>query len=105
MYNKVAVIGDEDSILAFKAAGFEIFNAVEPDEVRQIIRDMTDYAVVYLTEDVARTIPDIIKKAKTKAYPILIPIPTAKSEDLSLGMQGIKKDVEKALGVDMLFKK
>ena len=35
MYKKVAVVGDKDSILAFKALGIEVFPVVESDEAKK----------------------------------------------------------------------
>ena len=37
MYKKVAVVGDKDSILAFKALGIEVFPVVESDEKKSLI--------------------------------------------------------------------
>lgn len=106
MLNKIAVIGDKDSVLAFKAVGVEVFDATTPDQATQLIKKLTNdqYAVVMITEQLAELIPDTLKKAKTRAYPIVLPIPTSKGST-GFGMQGIKKDVEKAIGTDILFNK
>ena len=106
MLNKIAVIGDKDSVLAFKAVGVEVFDATTPDQATQLIKKLTteQYAVVMITEQLAELIPDTLKKAKPRAYPIVLPIPTSKGST-GFGMLGIKKDVEKAIGTDILFNK
>ena len=34
MYKKIGVVGDKDSVLAFKAIGIDVFPVVEADEAR-----------------------------------------------------------------------
>lgn len=101
--NKIAVIGDKDSILAFKAIGIEIFPVNKEDEVRETLKKLArKYAVIFITEDIAVKINDVVSRYKTKAYPAVIPIPLATGTN-GYGMDCIKKDVEKAIGADILF--
>lgn len=102
--SKVAVIGDKDSVLAFKAVGVEVFDCIDSESARKLLKQLTDlqYAVIFITEPLAQSIPDVIAKAKAKAYPAIVPIPTAEGTN-GYGMNGIKKDVEKAIGTDILF--
>lgn len=103
---KIAVIGDKDSILAFKAIGAETFTAENEFTANDILKKLSrgDYAVIFITEDIAVLAPDALKKLKTRAYPAVIPIPSATGSN-GFGMAGLKKDVEKAIGVDILFNK
>lgn len=103
---KLAVIGDRDSVLAFKAIGAEVYNASNGFEVNDILRELSkgDTAVIFITEELAAQIEDTLKKLKTRAYPAVIPIPSANGSN-GFGLAGIKKDVEKAVGVDILFNK
>ncbi len=102
--SKVAVIGDKDSVLAFKAVGVEVYDCLDAESARKLVKQLTDnqYAVIFITEPLAQSIPDTIAKAKAKAYPAIVPIPTAEGSN-GYGMNGIKKDVEKAIGTDILF--
>lgn len=102
--NRVAVIGDKDSVLAFKAIGVEVYDAVDGEQARQLIKQLTEeeFAVIFITEPLCVAIPDVISKAKTQAYPVLLPIPTSSGSN-GYGMDGIKKDIEKAIGSDILF--
>lgn len=105
-YNKIAVVGDKDSVLGFKAVGVEVFDATTAEEASKILKDIAkrDYAVVFLAEDLAEQIPDVLAKIKTQTFPAVVPIPT-KGTSNGFGMAGIKADVEKAIGVDILFNK
>jgi V/A-type H+-transporting ATPase subunit F len=35
MYKKIGVVGDKDSVLAFKALGIDVFPVVEADEAKK----------------------------------------------------------------------
>ena len=106
MYNKIAVIGDKDSVLAFKSVGVEVFDATTAEQAQSLIKKLSqgDYAVVFIAENLAEQIPDVLAKAKTRTFPAITPIPTSANSN-GFGMQGIKADVEKAIGVDILFNK
>lgn len=106
MANKIAVIGDKDSVLAFKSVGVEVFDATTPQQAQQLIKKLSreQYAVLFLAENLAEQIPDVLDKAKTQPFPAIVPIPTT-SESSGFGMRGIKNDVEKAIGVDIIFNK
>ena len=106
MRNKIAVIGDKDSVLAFKAVGVEVFDATTAEQAQPLIKKLSqgDYAVIFIVGNLAEQIPDTLAKAKLKPFPAVVPIPTGANSS-GFGMQGIKADVEKAIGVDILFNK
>lgn len=106
MPNKIAVIGDKDSVLAFKAVGVEVFDATTAEQAQSLIKKLSreQYAVLFVAECLAEQIPETLAKAKTQAYPAVVPIPTT-ATPTGFGLQGIKSDVEKAIGVDILFNK
>ncbi len=106
MYDgKMAVVGDKDLILAFKAIGLDVFCCQNLEETEKTIKQLAkDYAVIFITEDLALQADSLLAKYKTKAYPAIIPIPSSSGSN-GYGMQGIKNDVEKAIGADILFNK
>ena len=106
MPNKIAVIGDKDSVLAFKAVGVEVFDAATALEAQTLLKKLSQerYAVVFIAENLAEQIPEALGKAKLQTYPAVVPIPTG-NKPTGFGMQGIKSDVEKAIGVDVIFNK
>ena len=103
--NKIAVVGNKDIILAFKAIGMDVFSVDTPLEGEKIIKDISkEYAVIFLTEDIAKGMEEVLMKYKAKPYPAIIPIPSHEGST-GFGLLGIKKDVEKAVGTDILFDK
>ena len=103
---KVGVIGDKDSILGFKALGLDIFPVNNPEEAEKVLHRIVDeeYGVIFITEQHAVYINDAIEVYFEKDLPAIIPIP-GNQGSLGIGMAGVKKSVEKAVGADILFNK
>lgn len=105
MRNGVAVVGDKDSVLAFKAIGLDVFPVASASEAIDRIHALArHYSVIYVTEQVAKDAESIIKRYANRPYPVIVPIPSAEG-NFGMGMQGIKANVEKAIGADILFDK
>ncbi len=103
--DKIAVLGDKDSILAFKAIGIEVFPVNEDEEAAETLKKLArKYSVIFVTEDIAIKINDVIERYKAKPYPAVIPIPSSRGSN-GYGMDSIHKNVEKAIGADILFGK
>ena len=102
---KIGVIGDKDSILAFKALGFSVFPVVGKEEAREKLNALAQeqYAVVYIIEQTAQNIMDVIDQYKGRPFPAIIPIP-GNQGSLGIGMNSVKRSVEKAVGADILFR-
>jgi V/A-type H+-transporting ATPase subunit F len=101
---KIGVIGDRDSVLGFKAVGMSVYPVVSSDEAARLLHELgkKDYAVIYITEQAAANIMDEIDAYKDKMYPVIVLIP-GNQGSLGIGMQGVKKSVERAVGADILF--
>ena len=100
---KLAVIGDIDSALAFKAIGAETFEA-DFSDVKNVLMDLVkkdEYAVVFVTEQLAETIPETMEELKNQTYPCVLPLPSC-AGSTGYGAKSIRKDVEKAIGADIL---
>ena len=100
---KIGVMGDHDSIYGFAALGFDIF-PVEGDEARKKLRELaeSDYAVIYMTEKLAKELSDQIEKYRDELTPAIIQIPGV-SGNTGEGLRDIHLSVEKAVGSDILF--
>ena len=58
---KMAVIGDGDSGLVFKAAGVDAYGATDEKQAREILRSIAkDYAVIFITEDLAEKMEEFL---------------------------------------------
>ena len=64
MPNNIGVVGDRESVLAFRMLGFDVHFATEAKEARRIIDKLAEknYGVVYLTEQLAESIPESIRQ-------------------------------------------
>ena len=101
---KIAVIGDGDAVLAFKAVGADVFPTRGTVDAEETLKRLArTYTVILITEDIAETLSALIARYKVRPYPAIIPIPTA-TGGTGFGMRGISADVEKAIGSDILFK-
>ncbi len=103
--NKIAVIGDKDIVLAFKAVGMDVYSASDAAEAASALKSIAPkYSIIFITEDLAQDNWQLIDRYKSRTYPAVIPIPPP-SGSTGFGMAGIKADVERAVGTDILFNK
>ncbi len=100
---KIGIIGDKDSVLCFKAAGFVTFITEEEKEAEAIIKKASNdgFAVLFITEKMMSLIPETVEKYKEDPSLAIIPLP-GKNGSTGLGMAAIKSSVEKAVGADIL---
>lgn len=103
MFKKIGVVGDKDSVLAFKALGIDVFPVAHNDEARKTVDKlaMNNYAVIFVTEQVAQGIEETIERYTREMLPAVILIPSNQGT-LNIGMQRISDNVEKAVGVNIL---
>ena len=100
---RIAVLGDRESVLGFKALGLDVFPAESVEEARSTLHRLAkeNYAVVYLTEQLAQYMTDDLGRHKDELTPAVILIP-GKEGSLGIGMANVKKSVERAVGADIL---
>ncbi|NFL77407.1 V-type ATP synthase subunit F [Clostridium sporogenes] len=100
---KIGVVGDKDSILAFKALGIDVYPVTEPDEARITINKMAaeKYAIIFVTEQIAKNLEETIERYNRELIPAVILIPSNQGS-LNIAMQRINDNVEKAVGVNIL---
>ncbi len=101
--DSIAVIGDKDSVLAFKAIGVSAHAVTDFDEARETLKALArNYKVIFITDELAVRMQDLLARYKARPYPAVIPVPSGKGSN-GFGMTGIHKDVEKAIGTDIFF--
>lgn len=100
---KIGVVGDKDSILAFKALGIDVYPVVGSEEGRKAIDKMAAerYAIIFVTEQIAKDLDETIERYNRELIPAVILIPSNQGS-LNIGMQRINDNVEKAVGVNIL---
>lgn len=103
MTAKLAIVGDGDAILIFKAAGVAAFAANDEKTARDVLRKVArEYQIIFITEKLAESLGDFLKRFDEEPYPVVLPIPSADG-DGSYGKETLKRAMERALGVDILF--
>jgi V/A-type H+-transporting ATPase subunit F len=100
---KIAVMGDRDSILGFQALGLEVFPQEDISEARRTLHKLahSDYAVIYMTEQLAAQLTSDIDRYKDSVTPAIILIP-GRSGSLGIGSSALQSAVERAVGADIL---
>ena len=100
---KIAVLGDRDSVLGFRALGLDVFSVETPDEARAALRRLAkeEYAIIYLTEQLVSPLQGDIARYRDALMPAIILIP-GKEGSLGIGMRNITQTVERAVGADIL---
>lgn len=101
--DRIAVLGDKDSVLGFKALGLTVFPVETVEAARIILHRLAkeEFAVIYLTEGFAAQMEADIARYKDELIPAIILIP-GKEGSMGIGMSNIKKAVERAVGADIL---
>ena len=97
-------MGDRDSVIGFGALGFDTRFADDRDSAKSAFKQLVSggTAIIYITEDTAALIEDVIDKYEESVTPAVILIPGA-SGNTGAGIRGVKASVEKAVGSDIIF--
>ncbi|UUX33645.1 V-type ATP synthase subunit F [Fundicoccus culcitae] len=103
MSHKIAVIGDKDSVLAFKMIGFEVFFAADANEARGHLDDLAreDYGIIFLTEQLGIQIPDALERYNQRITPAIILIPNRTGTN-HFGEERFAENVERAVGIKIV---
>ena len=100
---KMAAIGQRDAVMAFKAAGLDVFPAEDPIDIAHTINRLAvgGYSVLFISEEAAQMVPETIKRYKAQAYPVLLPIPGTQGSN-GMGMHGVQENIDKAVGANII---
>lgn len=112
---KIAIVGNKDAILGFKALGLETYDANSAAEAVQILYKLKSetsiktgetekhsaYAIIFIIEDLAAGISkEDYKKLNRDTLPAIIPVPGTKGTT-GYGIKRIGRMVEQAVGSDI----
>jgi len=105
---KIAVLGDRDSVLGFRALGLDTYFVEDTEQARHTLHRLarpaagaqSEYAIIYITEQLASVLQADIDKYKTSVTPAVILIP-GKTGSLGLGARALQSAVERAVGADI----
>ena len=99
---KIAVLGDRDSVLGFRALGLDVFFADDAETGRKTLHHLAQesYAVVYVTEQLAQDMTAEIARYQDDMLPAVILIP-GQGGALGLADRALHAAVERAVGADI----
>ena len=76
---KIGVMGGRETVMGFKALGLDVFPVDSADEARHTLRRITsgesEYAILYLEENLAAELSHEIDRFKDSPTPAIILIP------------------------------
>ena len=100
---QIAAVGDWESVMGFRALGLDTYPVASAEEAKERVRQLakTDCAVIYLTEQLAREMDDVISRYKDELRPAIILIP-GRQGSLGIGKDNIQRAIERAVGADIL---
>lgn len=100
---KMAVIGDKDSVLAFRAMGISVIIPKTDREIRDSIDSLAkdNYGIIFIIEEYAKKVEETIRRYDSRPIPAIVLIPSNRGT-LNIGMKNIDKYVEKAIGSNIL---
>ena len=89
--------------MGFPALGLDTYPVTSVDEARATLQELakTDCAVIYLTEQLAKDMDDVISRYKDELRPAIILIP-GREGSLGIGKSNIQRAIERAVGADIL---
>lgn len=100
---RIAAIGDWESVMGFRALGLDTYPVATSAEARETIHRLAkeDCAVIYLTEQLAKDLSDVLTRYKDELRPAIILIP-GREGSLGIGKNTIQTSIERAVGADIL---
>ena len=102
MAERIAVVGDWNSILGFRALGLETFPVKDAQAAKDTVRELAkeNCAVIYLTEQLAKDMPDTLQRYKDALRPAIILIP-GREGSLGIGKGYIESAIKRAIGTEI----
>lgn len=102
--DKIAVMGDLESIQGFAALGLDIYPCNGAEDMAAAFHRLTggEYGVIYLTEEAYSLLEREIRRLDEALTPAVIPIPGVRG-NTGIGKQLLSEAVERAVGSDILF--
>jgi V/A-type H+-transporting ATPase subunit F len=97
--NNIAVVGEKDIVLPFKAIGFSVYYDTEREDITERLKDLAgkDFKIILITEKEAEKVGDYLALRAPISYPIIIPIPDGITNS-NYGLKRLEQNIEKAIG-------
>jgi vacuolar-type H+-ATPase subunit F/Vma7 len=88
MENSIAIIGEEDIVLGFKALGFKVYALKEPEEAKNALEEVVveKTAVCLVQDDIYQREASRIRAYQSMPLPVFIPFSRDTQENILQGM-------------------
>ncbi len=98
----IAAIGTDESITIYNAVGFKTYFSNNVEDIdKEIFRlYKAGCKIIFVTEQVYESITETLEKYSQMTYPIILPLPLD-NVNSGIGMKKVRKNVEKAIGIDI----
>ena len=103
MEDKIAVLGNRDMVVLFKAVGCDIFSPAGRDKIRATLNKLIqNYKVILIQTNYAKLCEDLIEQTRISAYPVILVVPN-KDEQNDYALDRVMADMEKAIGAKIVM--
>ena len=101
---RICIIGDEDSVMCFRAAGVDVFPCGSGENAAGLLHRLAEdgYAIIYITEGLAAAVTAETDSYRDRLLPAVVSLP-GRGDAAGRGMSSISSAVERAVGADILF--
>lgn len=100
----IALIGNEDILKIFTAFGADTIGVSDDASVREAVEKTRrgNYKIVYISEQWAVKVRDLLKPLPDRTFPVFITIPDRAGASKT-GMEKLRIAARRAIGSDRLF--
>lgn len=101
-YPQIACIGENEDIIIFNGIGITPFVIKDREEVSKKIEELAEGGtkVVIVSDIFQEGISETLEKYQEQSFPIILLLPLGGVET-GLGIEKIRKDVERAIGINI----
>ncbi len=100
---RIAIMGDEDSILGFKALGISAFPVEDSkkgeDTLKKIYKE--DFVLIFITESIAKGLLVLMEELSKERFPLITIIPD-KGGSQGVAYASLRLLAKEAVGIDIL---
>ena len=98
---EIYILGIDEKIMLFQSIGIEAIVVEKVQDLRKKVDEISECAkIIFLSESLGEVATEIKIRYQEKTYPIIITLPLD-HESVESGLEKLKKDVEKAIGISL----
>ena len=102
--SQLAVVGERATVVAFEGLGIAAFPVSSVEDARKTVSGLIkrkEHAVIFVTEDIGKDIPDVIAESAREYAPSVVLVPSSGGSQ-QIGLRKLSRVLKRALGTDVL---